>query len=171
LGTFAARGAEGRRPGWDKNGAVASLLVGHLSGHVAGALAIARVARSGLIRRIAPTFVRYPVAFLASSVVGTGILVSYLRLADRWGLHGLEAFSGMRIDGYKCHLRLEVHEDDVRVHVIVIDDVPTAQCAELNDLPPLRARVLKTICVTRTKQLGEDTAPPVPSGPRDSRQA
>jgi len=53
--------------------------------------------------------------------------VTYLQVADQFGCHTLEAFSGLRIEGWKSHLRLRVSADEVVVRVIGIDHAPSAR--------------------------------------------
>ena len=60
-------------------------------------------------------------------MLGTTVFVSYLRIADWWGSHTLEAFSGLRIADYKSHLRLRVADDRLEVHVVGIDRVPATR--------------------------------------------
>ncbi len=48
-------------------------------------------------------------------------------VADQFNCHTLEAFSGLRIEGWKSHLRLRVSADEVVVQVIGIDHAPSAQ--------------------------------------------
>ena len=78
----------------------------------------------------ATTVLGYLLAFACSAaVLGTTVFVTYLRVADWWGSHTLEAFSGLRITGYKSHLRLRVTDDGVEVQVIGIDQVPATRHA------------------------------------------
>ena len=60
-------------------------------------------------------------------VLGTVVFVTYLQVADQFGCHTLEAFSGLRIEGWKSHLRLRVSADEVVVRVIGIDHAPSAR--------------------------------------------
>jgi len=60
-------------------------------------------------------------------VLGTVVFVTYLQVADQFGCHTLEAFSGLRIEGWKSHLRLRVSADDLVVQVIGIDHAPSAR--------------------------------------------
>ena len=68
-------------------------------------------------------------AFAALVVLGTTVFVTYLRVADMVGYHKLEAFSAMRIEDYRSHLRLQVTADSITVHVLGIESVPAARRA------------------------------------------
>jgi hypothetical protein len=66
-------------------------------------------------------------AILLLVALGTAVFVTYLQVADQFGCHTLEAFSGLRIEGWKSHLRLRVSADEVVVRVIGIDHAPSAR--------------------------------------------
>jgi Calcineurin-like phosphoesterase len=57
-------------------------------------------------------------------VLGTNVFALYLFVANLAGYHNTELFSGMRIEDYKCHLRLHVTDSGLRGHAIAIDTVP-----------------------------------------------
>ena len=71
-----------------------------------------------------PPWYGYVLAILLLVVLGTAVFVTYLQVADQFGCHTLEAFSGLRIEGWKSHLRLRVSADEVVVRVIGIDHAP-----------------------------------------------
>jgi hypothetical protein len=84
-------------------------------------------------------------AFAALGAAGATILAGYLRVADQFGFHELEAFSGLRIEDYKCHLRIRVEQDKLVVYVIAIDQVPPT--ADPVNPPQLSPRILETITI------------------------
>ncbi len=98
------------------------LLLTHTAAHVGAALLVAYLVN--LLGPPGPPALGYLLAFALAAVLGTTVFVSYLRIADWWGSHTLEAFSGLRITDYKSHLRLRVADDRVEVHVVGIDRVP-----------------------------------------------
>jgi hypothetical protein len=127
LGVYAASGTEQLRPRWRRRAAITALLLCHTAAHAGTALLV-----SSLLLRYGPLWPRvldYFVAFALSAVLGTVVFVSYLRVADWWGSHTLEAFSGLRFSGYKSHLRLRVSDEGVRVYVLGMDEVPAARRA------------------------------------------
>ena len=63
--------------------------------HVGAALLVAYLVN--LLVPPAPPALGYLLAFALAAVLGTTVFVSYLRIADWWGSHTLEAFSGLRI--------------------------------------------------------------------------
>jgi hypothetical protein len=77
-------------------------------------------------------------AILLLVVLGTVVFVTYLQVADQFNCHTLEAFSGLRIEGWKSHLRLRVSADEVVVRVIGIDHAPSARHRDdLRDVVPV----------------------------------
>ena len=69
-------------------------------------------------------------------------------------IHRLEAFSGMRIEDYKCHLRLQISADRVTVHVVAIDRVPAVPDGSSSQAPPLTARVVRRFTVAHSPARG-----------------
>lgn len=125
LSLYAASGAAGLRPQWRRRSAIAALLIAHTTAHIGTALLVAY-----LITRLGPPSVAvlpYLLAFVLCAVLGTVVFVTYLRVADWWGSHTLEAFSGLRITGFKSHLRLRVDDDRIEVFVIGMDEVPATR--------------------------------------------
>lgn len=106
------------------------LTLGHTSAHVVLVWVVA-VGPTWLLRELWPDLrapVQYAHALAGVLLLGLGMVtfVSYLYLADRLlRCHTLEAFSGMRVDGYKSHLRLRVHRDRVDVWVVGMARVPS----------------------------------------------
>jgi hypothetical protein len=93
-----------------------ALGVGHTAGH-------AGVAALAFLVPLDPLWTAALVAFPALAVLGTAVFATYLHLADLGGWHTLEAFSGMRFENYKCHLRLVVGPAGIQVTVMGMDDV------------------------------------------------
>jgi hypothetical protein len=145
LALYAASGTKELRPRWRKRAATGALLLTHTVAHVGAALLVAY-----LVSRLGPPGVPalgYLLAFVLAAVLGTTVFVSYLRIADWWGSHTLESFSGLRITGYKSHLRLRVAEDRVEVFVLGIDRVPaTRHVRDLEDHLP-RPYVVESFAV------------------------
>jgi hypothetical protein len=125
LALYAASGTKELRPQWRKRTATGVLLLTHIAAHVGAALLVAYLVN--LLVPPAPPALGYLLAFALAAVLGTTVFVSYLRIADWWGSHTLEAFSGLRIADYKSHLRLRVADDRLEVHVVGIDRVPATR--------------------------------------------
>ena len=92
--------------------------------------------------------------FVLLAALGTLALVTYIRLAELRGYHRLEAFSGMRIEDYKSHLRLQISADRVTVHVVAIDRVPAVPDGSSSQAPPLTARVVRRFTVAHSPARG-----------------
>jgi DNA repair exonuclease len=125
---YATSGTKERRSRRPRDRARALLTLGHTLGHLAVAALVALLAAALGDPPTAPWYVMiwaYPLL----AVLGTVVFVTYLQIADRFGCHTLEAFSGLRIDGYKSHLRLRVAADEVEIHVLGIEEVPPARRA------------------------------------------
>jgi hypothetical protein len=129
LGIYASTGVPAYPPQRRTWTTIAGLAVPHALVHVGIAVGVAELA--GLAGTPPPWWL-YPPAFVLLGVLGTVAFVCYLHLADLVGCHRVEAFSAMRFDGFKCHLRLQVGDDRVRVHVLGMDAVPASLHA--NDL-------------------------------------
>jgi hypothetical protein len=88
--------------------------------------------------------------FVVLGAVAMVMFLCYLWIADRVNCHSLEAFSGMQIADYKCHLRLKVAGDQVEVFVVAIDEVPKTReifdARRLDDAKP-KAYVLRSFRV------------------------
>jgi Calcineurin-like phosphoesterase len=108
-----------------------ALAVGHAIGHLGAAGLVA-----WFFARVLPVdfwWSLFP-AFLVLAVLGTIVFTTYLHLADGIGWHVLEAFSGMRFESYKCHLRMEIGKNGIHVRVVGMDSAP----------PPNRGRTTIT---------------------------
>ena len=93
-------------------------------------------------------------------MLGTMVFVTYLHVADGFGCHTLEAFSGLRIEDWKSHLRLRVSAEEVVVQVIGIDAAPQANDrTDLRDLVPT-PRIVETFRVPWSS-----AGPPAPADP------
>ena len=75
------------------------------------------------------------------------VFVTYLHVADRFGCHTLEAFSGLRLEGWKSHLRLRVSADELVVRVIGFDDDAVGPPPRRPPLRPARPHVVETFRV------------------------
>jgi hypothetical protein len=84
-------------------------------------------------------------AFPVLAVLGTLVVVTYLRVADLFGFHQLEAFAAHGFTQYKSHLRMAVRGESVTVHVVGIDKVPKTPRG--GDPPQVVARVVETFLV------------------------
>jgi len=150
LGAFALTGVKGRN--LTARGVLltsAGLALCHLPFHLAPALLLAWLGRQ--LGRSGPLIYAYHLlVFVVLSAVGTLVFVTYIRLADLRGYHRLEAFSGLRIEDYKCHLRLQIGADRVTVHVVAIDRVPPMKGQDTADAPPLRPRVIRRFTVAHS---------------------
>jgi hypothetical protein len=133
LGVYAGEGVPAypiQRRTWPT---VLGLALPHTVAHVGIAVGVAEL----LLRTGMPPWWLYPPAFVVLGVLGTAVFVTYLHLADAAGCHRVEAFSALRIDGFKCHLRLQVCADKVRVHVVGMDSVPDAlHASDLRECTP-----------------------------------
>ena len=137
---YAASGIKGHRPGWRRLVAVLLLALLHTALHLIPATLAAWLLfdwRAG-----GHDWYLWAGTIVGLTIAATAAFVTYLRLADLFGYHTLEAFSGLRIESYKSHLRLMVTATEVRVHVIGIDDVPKSSKAKTpDDLKP-RAKLV-----------------------------
>jgi hypothetical protein len=100
------------------------LALPHTAGHLSVAYLTVRLATWWFPNTPLP--LRYPGAFAALIILGTTVFATYLHLADLAGHHTLEAFSGMRIQGYKSHLRIKISENTLTVHVVGMKTVDPA---------------------------------------------
>ncbi len=110
------------------------LALAHTAGHTG-------VAALAFLVPLDPLWAVALAAFPALAVLNTAVFVTYLHVADRWGWHTLEAFSGMRFDGYKCHLRMTIGATGIEVTVIGMDDIttpPTPRVVEKFEVTPKR---------------------------------
>lgn len=102
---------------------VALLLGGsHTAAHVFALLGIAGLV--GLALHDVWCILVVAIAWVASGVVETMVLAAYLMVADLFGFHETDLFSAMRIEDYKCHLRIHVTQSELHVHAIGFDKVP-----------------------------------------------
>jgi hypothetical protein len=159
FGLYATSGAKEIRPAWRKRMAVGLLLVGHLAAHVGVALLVAF-----LVRSLGPpgAVLMVLIAFLLCTVLGTTVFVTYLHVADWFGAHTLEAFSAMRFEGHKSHLRLRVGPDRITGYVIAMDTVPRARrVRQLREKVPHPYVVdVFTVASRRAAATTSDTAAP-----------
>lgn len=164
LGLYASTGVPADPPQRRKWPTVAGMTLPHTLAHVAVAVAAAELL--GLAGTPPPWWL-YPVAFALLAVLGTVIFVSYLHLTDLVGCHRIEAFSALRIDGYKSHLRLQVTDDRIRVHVLGVDTVPASlHATDLREHIP-RPHLVDVFDVAHSRA----AAPPagaLPSAPRQN---
>jgi hypothetical protein len=86
-------------------------------------------------------------AFLPLVVLDTVVFATYLHIADRFGWHTLEAFSGMRFEEYKSHLRMYVNGDRIRVSVVGMGAVPANRGEATPTLP--RPKIIDTFEISR----------------------
>jgi hypothetical protein len=124
LYVFALTGVKERATGWTRFLVAVLLAVPHLAGHVGAALLAWFLA--GLWFPSAPPGLLYPGVFVVLVPLGTIVFATYLHLADLARCHTLEAFSGMRFEGYKSHLRIKVGKAGVTVHVVGMKTVDPA---------------------------------------------
>jgi hypothetical protein len=129
LGVYARSGTKERRSRRPRDRATVLLTIGHVLAHLAVAAFVALLATLLVDPLSAPWYVMI-LAFPLLVVLGTAVFVTYLHVADRFGCHTLEAFSGLRIADYKSHLRLRVSADEVEVHVLGIEAVPPARTVD-----------------------------------------
>ncbi len=147
LGLYAAAGADAVRPRRRRRWAIGLLLTGHTLAHLAAAWAVAALVAALVADSARPPWYGYLLAMLLLVALGSGIFVTYLQVADRFGCHTLEAFSGLRIEGWKSHLRLRVSADEVVVQVVGIDVTPSARHrTDLRDVLP-RPHIVETFRV------------------------
>jgi hypothetical protein len=138
LGFYAASGADAVRPRRRRQWATGLLLTGHTLAHLVAAGAVAAVVAALVADPARPPWYGYLFAIVALVVLGTVVFVTYLHVADRFACHTLEAFSGLRLEGWKSHLRLRVSADEVVVQVIGIDVTPSARHrTDLRDVVPV----------------------------------
>ncbi len=147
LGLYAASGAHAVRPRRRRQWAIGLLLTGHTLAHLVAAGAVAALVAALVADPARPPWYGYLLAILLLVAVGTVVFVTYLHVADRFGCHTLEAFSGLRIEDWKSHLRLRVSADELVVQVVGIDVTPQARHrADLRDVVP-RPRIVETFRV------------------------
>jgi Calcineurin-like phosphoesterase len=159
FGLYAASGADAVRPRRRRQWATGLLLTGHTLAHLVAAWAVAAVVAALVADPSRPPWYGYVLAILLLVVLGIGVFVTYLHVADLFGCHTLEAFSGLRIEDRKSHLRLRVSADEVVVQVIGIDETPSARHrSELRYVVP-RPHVVETF---RVPWAGSPA--PVPAG-------
>ena len=84
--------------------------------------------------------------WLALTVWGLFVFALYLHLCDLRRIHELESYSGLRIEGYKSHLRVQVSGDRCTVHVLGIRDVADYRNGPLEE--PVRLEHLETFDVS-----------------------
>lgn len=141
LGLYAMRGKHKHAP---KLRTGLALTFGHTLGH----LGMAGLA-AWFFTRIVPLgfWWSLPAAFPTLAVLGTGVFVTYLRIADRLGWHTLEAFSGMRIERYKCHLRMRVGARGIDMSVVAMDEATPNLRRNGVRLP--KPKILETFRISR----------------------
>ena len=127
LGFYAASGANAVRPRRRRRWVIGLLLIGHTLAHLVAAWLVAALVAALVVDPARPPWYGYVLAILLLVALGTAVFVTYLQVADQFGCHTLEAFSGLRIEGWKSHLRLRVSADEVVVRVIGIDHAPSAR--------------------------------------------
>jgi hypothetical protein len=138
LGFYAAAGADAVRPRRRRRWAIGLLLTGHTLAHLVVGWAVAALVAALVADPARPPWYGYVLAILLLVVLGTMVFVTYLQVADQFNCHTLEAFSGLRIEGWKSHLRLRVSADEVVVRVIGIDHAPSARHRDdLRDVVPV----------------------------------
>lgn len=130
LGLYAASGADAVRPRRRRQWATGLLLTGHTLAHLVMAGAVAAMVAALVADPQRPPWYGYLLAMVLLVVLGIVVFVTYLHVADRFGCHTLEAFSGLRIEDWKSHLRLRVSADEVVVQVIGIEVTPSARHAD-----------------------------------------
>ena len=79
-----------------------------------------------------------------AGLTGWGLFVfaAYLHVCDRFRYHELESYSGLRIEGYKSHLRVHLKGDSCTVHALGIEQVTDYDHAPDQ---PVRLKHLDTI--------------------------
>jgi Calcineurin-like phosphoesterase len=165
LGLYAASGADAVQPRRRRQWATALLLTGHTLAHLVAAGAVAALVAALVADPLRPPWYGYGLAVVALVVLGMVVFVTYLHIADRFNCHTLEAFSGLRVEGWKSHLRLRVSADEVLVQVIGFEVTPSARhLSDLSEVVP-RPHVVETFRVPWT------SAPaPIPAD-RDATRA
>jgi hypothetical protein len=157
---FAVAGTKGRSRGLRRSAATALLVFTHTVVHVAVATAVATAVWVWVARGW--HWLGVALAFPVLAVLGTLVVVTYLRVADLFGFHQLEAFAAHGFTQYKSHLRMAVRGESVTVHVVGIDKVPKTPRG--GDPPQVVARVVETFLVYP----GHDADPADPGGPAPS---
>ena len=150
LMAFALTGVKGHNmSGRRVIGTSALLALCHLPFHLVPALLLAWLGRTEAVRGspLVVALAYHLVVFVVLTALGTLALVSYIRLCDLRGYHTLEALSGLHIEDYKCHLRLQVGADRVTVHVLAIDEVPAMPGRRPAGPPALGVRVIRRFSV------------------------
>jgi hypothetical protein len=141
FGFYAKYGKNERAP---RMATGALLAIGHTAAHVgvAGAAAwfFTQVLPLGFWWSLAA-------AFLPLVVLNTAVYATYLHIADHFGWHTLEAFSGMRFEEYKSHLRMYVHEKGIRVSVVGMRAVPANRGKATPTFP--RPQIIDTFEISR----------------------
>ena len=164
LGFYAASGAHDVRPRRRRRWVIGFLLTGHTLAHLLVAAAVAALVAALVADPGRPPWYGYVLAIALLMVVGTVVFVTYLQVADGFGCHTLEAFSGLRIEDWKSHLRLRVTADEVVVQVIGIDATPQARHrSDLRNVVPI-TRIVETFRVPWSSA-------PVPAEPVTSRSS
>lgn len=147
----------------------AVLTVGHTSAHVVLAWGVAYLAMWAFKPDPGtPTRLVQALGGLTLPALGMLVFVTYLYLADRFlRCHTLEAFSGMRIEDYKCHLRLRVHPQRVDVWVVGMAKVPSLEEVPNDklDTVPLKPVVVEHFTVPRGADLPVAPGPAAPAVP------
>jgi Calcineurin-like phosphoesterase len=147
LGLYAASGADAVQPRRKRQWATGLLLTGHTLAHLVSAGAVAALVAALVADPLRPPWYGYVLAIALLVVLGMTVFVTYLHVADRFNCHTLEAFSGLRVEGWKSHLRLRVSADELVVQVIGFDVTPSARhLADLRDVVP-RPHVVETFRV------------------------
>ena len=167
LGLYAASGAHAVRPRRRRRWAIGLLLTGHTLAHLVAAAAVAALVAALVADPARPPWYGYLIAIALLVMLGTMVFVTYLHVADGFGCHTLEAFSGLRIEDWKSHLRLRVSAEEVVVQVIGIDVAPQAadDRTDLRNLVPT-PRIVETFRVPWSS-----AGPPAPADPVTSKSA
>jgi Calcineurin-like phosphoesterase len=169
LGFYAASGADGVRPRRRREWVTALLLTGHTLAHLVASWAVAALVAALVTDPARPPWYGYVLAILLLVVLGIVVFVTYLHVADGIGCHTLEAFSGLRIEDWKSHLRLRVTADEVVVQVIGIDRTPSARHrADLRPVVP-HPHVVETFRVPWSGCTVPVTAPALPDAASPAR--
>ena len=171
LGFYAASGADAVRPRRRREWVTGLLLTGHTLAHLVASWAVAALVAALVADPARPPWYGYVLAILLLVALGTVVFVTYLHVADGIGCHTLEAFSGLRIEDWKSHLRLRVTADEVLVQVIGIDRTPAARHrADLRHVVP-RPHVVETFRVPWSGCTVPVAAPAVPDAAAASARA
>lgn len=139
---FYARYGKNERAPRVRTGAL--LAIGHTAAHVG----VAGVA-AWFFTQVVPLGFWWSLAaaFPPLVVLDTVVFATYLHVADRFGWHTLEAFSGMRFEEYKSHLRMYVNGDRIRVSVVGMRTVPANRGKATPTLP--RPEIIDTFEISR----------------------